>query len=348
MIILLAIICLSALIFFHELGHFLVAKIFKVKVEEFGFGFPPKILAKKIGETVYSLNALPFGGFVKLFGEDEKIGGDGDSQKFSNQPVWRRSVIVLAGVAMNIIVGWLILSAALMIGSPPHLMIAEVASDSPAEAVGLQKGDVVLNADFAGDVVLSDPINSEDFIRSVKNNLATPMNLNIQRGRQIINLAVTSRESPPAGEGPLGVALVDIGLTPQPFFQSLVQGFKNTLAILGAVVVGFFHFLTSVFVDRHVLETVSGPVGIFAIMAQAGSLGLIYIFQLTALISLNLAVLNLIPFPALDGGRFLFLLIEKIKKTPVPWRIQAVINAVGLAALLVLMILVTIKDVSRL
>lgn len=348
MIILLVIICLSALIFFHELGHFIAAKIFGVRVEEFGFGFPPRLFSKKIGETVYSLNVLPFGGFVRLFGEDEKIKENHEPRQFSAQPVGRRLLIVLAGVLMNIIIGWLILSAVLMIGSPLHLAISQVAPASPAEIAGLKQGDIILEAVFADRSVLTDPIKSDDFVQILKRQTFMSVNLKIQRQNQLMNLTLNGRETPPEGQGPLGITLTEIGWKSHSFFQSLLLGSKNTVMILGMMVIQLFRFFEGIFTNRHILETVAGPIGIFTIMTQAGSLGLIYIFQLTALISLNLAVLNLLPFPVLDGGRFIFLIIEKINKNPVSVRLQAVINAIGLVALLVLMILVTIKDISRL
>lgn len=342
------IIALSVLILVHEFGHFFFAKFFGVKVEEFGIGFPPRLFSKKIGETVYSLNLLPFGGFVKIYGEDgnrEKI--TEPEKSFVNQPIWRRSVIVLAGVLMNIILGWLVLSAVLMIGAPEHLAIADLAPDSPAQEAGLASGDIIIEAAFGG-AVLKDPITTENLLNLVKEAGNQPIHLKIRRGSDIFDFNVAGRLNPPAGQGPLGVTLVNIGFPAESFLNSFIKGAAATGETLRAVTVAFINFFSTVFTDRKILESVAGPVGIFAIAAQVGSLGIVYFLQLMALISLNLAVLNLIPFPALDGGRFLFLLFEKIKGSPVSSRFQTAVNSLGFVILLVLMVFVTIRDVSRL
>ncbi len=354
MIIIFVIVGLSVLILVHEFGHFLAAKIFGIKVEEFGLGFPPRLFGKKIGETVYSVNLLPFGGFVKIFGEDgpDPEGGlsgrapAGGPRSFAREPVWRRAVVVLAGVFMNVVLGWLVLSFVFGLGAPAHLMIAEVAPASPAAAADLRSGDVVLEA-RAGEVILRDPVQSAALAEFVKV-AAGEVDLKIKRGRGVFDVKLTPREEPPAGEGPLGVSLVDIGFPAESFGRSFVRGFTATVETLKLVAVGFWNFITRLFVSPEVLETVAGPVGIFALSAQAGYLGLVYLFQLLAFISLNLAVLNLIPFPALDGGRFLMLIFEKIKGKPIPRRLQMAVNAVGFIFLIVLMLIVTWQDVSRL
>src|SRR3989344_6074893 len=200
------IISLSVLVLIHELGHFLSAKFFGVKVEEFGFGFPPRVFGKKIGETVYSLNLLPFGGFVKIFGEDGSERKKStttmtmttiakDSSSF--QPIWKRSVIVLAGIFMNIILGWLILSGVFTIGSPEHLMLNDVVKNSPAEIAGIKLGDIVLEVKN-DDSVLKDPVKSEQFVSLVKNNPSSVFELKILRDKQTLDFKVLGRENPPA------------------------------------------------------------------------------------------------------------------------------------------------------
>ncbi|MCP6720356.1 MAG: site-2 protease family protein [Patescibacteria group bacterium] len=346
MIILLVIISLSILILVHELGHFLTAKFFGVKVEEFGLGFPPRLFSKRVGETTYSVNILPFGGFVKISGED----GDEKpptEESFVSQPVWRRSAIILAGVFMNVFLGWLILSMVFFVGAPEHLLIADVAPESPALSANLKSGDVILEAEHEGQR-LSDPIKSSDLINLVNQSPSGLFLLKVMRGEEIIETSLSGRLTPPEGQGPLGVSLVDVGFTSEPFFRSFIKGFISTFTMLGLITVGFFNFFSKLFVSPEIIETIAGPVGIFALSAQAGSLGLVYLFQLMAFISLNLAILNLIPFPALDGGRFLFLMIEKIKGSPISRRIQLGLNATGFIALIVLMILVTVRDISKL
>ncbi len=354
------IISLSILVLIHELGHFLTAKFFGVKVEEFGFGFPPRIFGKKIGETVYSLNLLPFGGFVKIFGEDgeirsknstnthsDKIRELGLSGNFSAQPIWKRSVIVLAGIFMNVILGWLILSGVFMVGSPEHLMLNDVIKNSPAEIAGLKLGDIVLEAK-SGNIVFKDPIKSEDFVPFVKSNVGGIFEVKILRDKQFLDFKILGRENPPPGEGALGVSLVDIGFPKENFFLGLWSGLNKTLMMLKLMLFSFFQLFSQIFIHPEIVGSITGPVGIYSIATQAGSLGIIYFLELIALISLNLAVLNFLPFPALDGGRFLFFLIEKIKGTPLSSRFQMIANTVGFVFLVGLMLIVTVQDVLKL
>jgi regulator of sigma E protease len=344
MIIFLVIVSLSVLIFVHELGHFATAKFFKVKVEEFGFGFPPRIWGKKKGETIYSINLLPFGGFVRIFGEDavESLG----LRSFNGQTFWKRSAIVLAGVFMNIVLGWLVLSIVFMFGSPQHLMLSDVQADSPAAKAEMKGGDIVLEAGYLGQV-LKDPIESQAFVDLSKSAEGQPIALKVQRGGDIKDIGVTGRVNPPAGQGSLGIGLVEVGFPAESFFSALATGFTVTISTIGMIAFSFFNFFSKLFVTPQILDTVSGPVGIFVIANQAGSLGIIYLLQLMAIISLNLAVLNLIPFPALDGGRFLFFLIEKLKGSPVSLKFQRVVNTAGFAFLIIIMVLVTIQDVGK-
>ncbi len=350
MIILAVIISLSVLILVHEFGHFAAAKIFGVKVEEFGLGFPPRLFGKKIGETLYSLNLLPFGGFVKIFGEDspEEIpSGRPEERSFPAEPVWRRLVIVVAGVFMNIVLGWLVFSAVFFAGAPNHLFIAQVSTGSPALEAGLKDGDVILEAK-SGATVLSDPIPSNEFIGLVNAAPGAALDLKVMRGKDVFNVSLEGREVPPEGQGPLGVSLVDVGFADESFGKSIVKGFHMTVSTLRLVTIGFVDFFAKLVVQPSVLETVAGPVGIVALASQAGSLGLVYLFELMAFISVNLAVLNLIPFPALDGGRAVLLIIEKIRMKPVSRKVQTAVNAFGFILLLVLMVLITVQDVGRL
>lgn len=346
MIILFVIIGLSLLVLVHELGHFLTAKWFGVGVEEFGFGFPPRLIGKKIGETVYSVNLLPFGGFVKITGEDGDARAGADGKNFSLQPIWKRSCIVLAGITMNVVFGWLVFSGIFMAGSPEHLLVTNVVSASPAALGGIKSGDVIFQIAY-GEEKLHDPIQSDDFVALVKKSAGKETQLTIQRGKEMFPIVLTGRINPPSGEGALGIALTEIGFPKEPFFSSLVKGFERTMGTTTLIINGFWNLFSQIFVTPAALESLTGPVGIFKIAADAGSLGSVYLFELIALISLNLAVLNFIPFPALDGGRFLFFIIEKIKGSPLTLRLQTIVNAAGFVILILLMIVVTIRDVAR-
>ncbi len=353
MIFIIVILGLAILVLIHEFGHFLAAKSLGMRVEEFGIGFPPRILKKKIRGTLYSLNALPFGGFVRLYGEDEAAAdlADGKAGKrgekgFSDEPAGRKALVVIAGVFMNLLLGWLFLSIVFMVGVPKHLMIAEVSPNSPAFNAGLKAGDVVSGL-AAGSVNLIDPVSADDFTKIVKSG-APGIDLKIERGGEKLDFNVSPRVSPPEGQGPLGVNITEVGFDSQPFFGGLLSGLSATWETIKMVIGGLAIFIGQLFTSPGSIENVAGPVGIVVLTAQATSLGFIYLIQLLALISINLAVLNLLPFPALDGGQFLFIIIEKLRGAPISRRFQIWVNGAGFAALILLLIFVTIKDVVRL
>jgi regulator of sigma E protease len=199
-----------------------------------------------------------------------------------------------------------------------------------------------------GEVHLTDPVLSNEFVNLVVAQPAEVFELEIMRGKNTFDVSLKGRENPPEGQGSLGISLVDLGFAGESLGKSLVRGFETTVSTFKLVMVGFVGFFLKLIVEPSVLETVAGPVGIFALASRAGSLGLVYLLQFTAFISINLVVLNLIPFPALDGGRFLFLIIEKIRTKPISRKVQTAINAFGFALLLILMVLITIQDIGRL
>ena len=328
------IIFLSILVLIHELGHFLVAKKFGLLVEEFGFGLPPQIWKKKIGETIYSINALPFGGFVKIYGEDREEKAEKD-RSFASLPIKKRSLIIFAGVLMNFLLGWLLISVIFSIGVPQAILITKVELNSPAAEIGLQAGDKILSA------------GADNFIKFIDEHRGQEIVIKIERNGEIKEFKTIPRINPPAGEGALGIALMESGLAKKNLLASVWEGLKTSVEIIRAVFAAIFNLITKALVGKASLEQIAGPVGIVKITAQAGSLGFVYLLQLLALISLNLVVINIFPFPALDGGRLLFLLIEKIKGSPLPIKFEKYANAVGMAFLLFLMIVITIKDIIR-
>lgn len=346
MTILIVIIALSLLIFVHELGHFAVAKFFGIRVDEFGLGFPPRLFGKKVGETTYSINALPFGGFVRIYGEDPGEVKEEPEKSFSNQKLWKKAAVILAGVFMNVLLGWVFISTVFMTGTPEHLAIVEVAPDSPAAMQGIEAGDIILEAK-SGEIVLSDPIKGEEFINLVKTNPEGTYLLTLRRGKDILNVSLQGRSDPPEGEGSLGVGLVDLGFPQKSFFGAIISGAETTVNALYVITTAFVNIIVRIFTASGAVETLTGPVGIFFLASEAGNLGILYLVQLTALISLNLAVLNLMPFPALDGGRFLMIVLEKIKGSPIPKRFQIAVNTFGFVLLIILMVVVTIKDIGR-
>lgn len=349
MTIVLVIIGLSLLILAHEFGHFIAAKVFKLRVDEFGIGFPPRVWGKRIGETLYSINALPFGGFVKIFGENEIASEEKTfaSRNFSSLVIWRRIVIICAGVVVNFLAGWFLISIVLMAGVPQHLLVTDVLPDSPAKAAFIEAGDVVLSV-TTNVIELSDPIESEEFIAAVRDPQAGTVHMTLARGAERVSVSLTPRANPAPEEGAIGAGVVSLGKEAQPFFSSITQGAVEAGYTTWFIAASFVALFSQIFVRPEIIQSIAGPVGIVSLATQASSLGFVYFLQLLAIISLNLTVLNLIPFPALDGGRAIFLIIEKIKGSSISANIQRNINAVGFVLLILLMIVVTVQDVGKL
>ena len=339
----LIIVGLSVLILIHELGHFIAAKNAGLLVEEFGFGFPPRLYGKKIGETVYSLNWLPFGGFVKIFGERSveagrlpEEGGADKSRSFAHQSAWKRFVIMGAGISINFLFGWLLLAVVLMIGSPQSVLITDVAPNTPAEEVGLLPGDQL--------VEYATPAEFSEFVNARR---GQEVNLEIRRAGEVRTVTVTPRELE-GTTGSVGVFITEVGLAPQAFFPALWDGLKLSITTMGEILKAFGTLLAEMFGSASIPENIVGPIGIFGIANQVGQLGFVFLLQLIALISLKLAILNFIPFPALDGGRILFLIIEKIKGGPLNQKVELWANAASFVFLLLLMIVITARDIINL
>jgi len=339
MIIILVIVGISALILVHELGHFLVAKFFDIKVEEFGFGFPPRLFFKKIGETIYSFNLLPFGGFVRLLGEspEASVPASEERRSFSVQPAWKRMAVILAGVVMNFLLGWLIISAVFMIGAPKAIIITDVQAASPAAAAQLEIGDQIIGFST-----------TDEFVAYVQEHKGEEIAVQIRHNGTTNTVGMTPRVNPPTGQGALGLAFTEAGLERRPVLQSLGHGFLTSIFIVQTIAVGLYQLLATLVTQGHLMAGFVGPVGIFGVANQSASLGLAYLLQLIGLISLNLFLLNALPFPALDGGRFLFILIEKIKGKPLSPQLERSANALGFVVLLLLMIAITVRDVVKL
>lgn len=347
----LIIIFLSFLILVHEFGHFAAAKLFGLRVDEFGLGFPPKLWSKKIGETKYSLNWFPIGGFVKILGEeaDEDAGLSVADRlrNFSFQPAWKRLLIIVAGIFMNFLFGWVFLSLVFMVGSRQVLVITDVQENSPAVMAGLEKNDQVLEV-IGGGQVLKNPAGTEEFIDFINRFRGQDFAFKINRGGEIKNLTVGSRVSPPEGQGSIGIGIFTAGIERQGILTSLKSGFDLTIEAAQTIFKAIYRLVRGAPEGSEVIQSVVGPIGIFSIASQANALGFVYFLQLIGLISVNLAVINIIPFPALDGGRAFFILLEKIKGSHFKVRTEKLINAIGISVLLALMVLITGRDIWRL
>ena len=331
---------LSLLILVHELGHFLLAKKFGLFVGEFGLGLPPRAWGKKIGETMYSVNWLPFGGYVKIAGED---GGEDADEKvphdrmFCNVEAWKRFLILVGGVGMNFLFGWMLLSIVFMIGAEPGVFIGQVQEGSPASVAGLRVNDRLL--DF---------VRSDDFVRFAKSHAGESIAIRVERAGEELTVQMTPRKDPPAGQGPLGVVLGEsIGREQQGVWGAVKGGLFESIAIVKGTFVGIAGLVGNALVGEGSLDNVSGPIGIVKVTVDASEAGFIYVLSLMALISVNLAAFNILPFPALDGGRILFLMIEKVKGSPLPKKFEQYANGIGLLLLLGLIMVVSVKDVIR-
>jgi len=359
------IIILAILILVHEFGHFIVAKKSGVRVDEFGLGFPPKIFSKKFGETLYTLNAIPFGGFVKIFGEDphgEEIKEEDKKTSFFYKPKWVQALILVAGVTFNLIFAWLLISSSFVMGvSVPtdysglgevknvNLTITDVLKDSPANKSGLQSGDKLISLS-SGKVVLEgselNPENTKKIISESKNEI---IELSYKRGDDLPKtISIKPSLDAESGENFIGIVMENIGTLKLSPHLALLEGAKTTYLFTKNTAIGLGDFFWKIITLKSDFSGVSGPVGIATIVGEANSLGFVYLLSLVAIISINLAVINLVPFPALDGGRLLFILIEVIIRRPISPKFVIGANAVGFVLLIILMIFVTGHDIVRL
>lgn len=351
------VVVLSVLVFVHELGHFVVAKRAGMKVEEFGFGFPPRIFGIKKRETIYSINWIPFGGFVKILGED---GEHRDNPRsFSAAKPGIRAGVIVAGVVMNLILALILLSigngVGLRIGLTDDkllnqakdikIQIIQVVENSPARAVGLRILDEIVSARVGNEIkYFKSVIDVQSFVNENRDREVT---LEVGRGNKTSEIKLVPRLNPPPGQGALGIELAATGIIKYPWYQAVYKGAEDTFFITGQIVFSYGTIIKNIFTTGHPGVQLSGPVGIAVVTGQAAQIGFAYLIQLVALLSVNLAILNIVPFPALDGGRLLFIGIEKIKGNPVPKKVEATINAVGFAFLIALMFYVTTKDIQR-
>jgi regulator of sigma E protease len=360
--IILFIVILAILILVHEFGHFIVAKKSGIKVSEFGLGFPPKLWSKKYGETEYSLNAIPFGGFVKIFGEnpdDESTTGPDSARSIITKPRYIQAAVLVAGVVFNILFAWLLISLGYGIGLPTpadyegpgevtnvRTVVTSVSPESPAQLGDIKSGDAILQ--ISSGVYVASDTNPETISHFVEAHGDEEITLNLQRGNELISRTLMAEEGVVAGRIAIGIAMDEIGTLRLPMHQALLEGGKTTYATLSAVTVGIVTFLGSAFVGEGDLSQVTGPVGIVGLVGDVSALGFVYILSFTAIISLNLAVINLLPFPALDGGRLVIVFIEAIIRRPLNAKVLNWVNGAGFIILILLMILVTVHDISNL
>jgi regulator of sigma E protease len=360
MSIVLFVVILALLIFVHELGHFLVAKRAGIRVDEFGIGFPPRLWSKKVGETVYSVNAFPVGGFVKIFGEnpdEESIRGKDSSRSFVHKPKWQQAAVVSAGVIFNLLFAWMLLSIGFMAGVPysvddsyygkrvehAELTIISVAEHSPAFSSGLKSGDHILSLTAGKEVLQTQEMQLvQNFISAHEEIILT-----YERGDEVKTSVVHPVSGLMDGRRAIGISMDMTGILTLPVYDAVVMGFTTTLSLTKQTIIGLLDFFKQMIVGNADFSSVSGPVGIVRIVSDASVLGLVHLISLTALISINLAVINLFPFPALDGGRLFFIIIETIKRSPIKPVVTNAVNGIGFIILILLMVLITYSDIVK-
>lgn len=410
---------LGLLVFVHELGHFAMARRMGIAVEEFGFGFPPRLIGfqrltrKKIVKvaereetevavtdyslggaeviketiqekteeidevmlikkwrvvrgtrqpekkklktgTIYSLNWIPVGGFVKIKGEQGDSSRDQDS--FAHKKVWQRTLVLSAGVLMNFLLAAVLLSLGFTLGLPSiideHLppqavvreraiQIVDTQEGSPARQAGLQMGDFITAVDGQPYVRIV------DFQTYTKPRAGQKITVSIKRGQEAKTVTVIPEDLGKQGEGLIGVWLAETGTVRYPWYYAVWMGAKTTVSLTGQILAALYELIKNLLISQRVSADIAGPVGIAVLTGQVAKLGFIYILQFTALLSINLAIINFFPFPALDGGRVLFLIIEKIRGKPVKQKIEAAIHNIGFLILIGLIIIVTFRDVAR-
>ncbi len=430
MTVLIFIVVLAVLVLSHEFGHFIFAKKAGLRVEEFGFGFSPRLFGiqrvsgekiEKIGEekskdstvtdiynvqsgeeiisemvmecvtevtkitpvkkwhfiwgfkeekesenkaeegdTVYSVNLIPLGGFVRISGEN---GEESENKKsFGSRPLYTRALILAAGVFFNLLLAWPVLTAGFLIGTPASInggninggtltekgvMILEVQKGTPAEASGLKEGDYLLSLSSQKNEMLqvSDEKSVQDFIAKYA---GTEITINYLRGKKEFSAKAIPSAKPEEGKGSLGIAMEKVGIMKLPLHLAIWEGLKSTLRLTGMISKALVAFFGDLVTERKMVAQISGPIGIAGMVGSAAQTGFSFFLQLVAILSIHLALINILPFPALDGGRLLFLAIEFVKGKPVSQKISNIAHNIGFAILILLMFIITYRDILKL
>ncbi|MCR4274482.1 MAG: site-2 protease family protein [Candidatus Campbellbacteria bacterium] len=367
MTVILFIVVLAILILAHEVGHFLAAKSVGVRVDEFGIGFPPRLYSWRPtgSETLYSINWIPFGGFVKIFKEDEDITGLTQEEKektLDAKPWYAKVWVLIAGVLFNVLLAWGLISIGITLGFPmsvtpetqgivgvPSVVLIHIDETSPARDAGFLPGDELVS--IAG---TTETLEGQLSIVSVQDFIA-------RHGEETLTIAYTREKELKSTtvvpevrvigqetRGVIGVALDYIAVVRLPLWLAVIEGAKTTYYATQNIAVGLWQFLYQAVTGAADFSQVVGPVGIVGLAGDAARMGLVTLLSFAAMLSLNLAVINMVPFPALDGGRILFVIIEAIKRSPIKPVVANTFNIVGFGLLILLMVVVTIHDVVKL
>ncbi len=372
LIFIVAFLSLIALMIIHEFGHFIIAKKFGVRVEEFGIGYPPRIFGKKIGDTIYSVNLLPLGAFVRIYGEE---GGVDDLKSFANLKIWKRVLIVIGGVAAFWIASIIIFSIVFAIGADlpvsdadvagltnPQVKVISVSQNSPAGQAGLRIGDTIKDIKV-GEVVFGGPdlmyneqvikINKvSDFQKITGDNKGKEITIIIERNGAKLDFNLTPRTNPPAGQGAVGIGLERMATLVQKsaWYMAPINGAVYTWQTTVNALKGLYITFSGLFAGKGAPQGAefAGPLGITVFLANAASYGIGFFLYFIGSLSVFIAIFNLFPIPALDGGKLVFLLIEKIKGKPVSVKVEQGITVVFFVILICLSLFITVRfDIPR-
>ncbi|MFQ8601503.1 MAG: RIP metalloprotease RseP [Anaerovoracaceae bacterium] len=330
MTIIYAIIIFCILIFVHELGHFIVAKACGVKVNEFSIGMGPAFFKRQKGETLYALRIFPIGGFCAMEGEDED---SDDERAFNNKPAWQRACVLAAGAFMNLLTAVVLLIIIAFWSGQPTTTVDKVLEDSPAYTAGIEQGDKIVSING------KDVNEWNDVIEIIGPSKDDKAEISVLRDGTEVNITSQLVYDEEAGRNKVGISPT----SEHNLGASIVTGVKNT----GNMTVMMYDILKKLITGEVSAKELSGPVGIVYAVNDSAKAGIIYVVYLSALLSLNLAVMNLLPFPALDGGRLLFLLIRKITGRRVTDEMEGRIHFIGIMLLMLLMVYVTWNDIVR-
>ncbi len=347
---------LAVLVLTHEFGHFIVAKKFGCRVDEFGFGFPPKLFGWKKGDTEYTFNLLPLGGFVKIKGENGDDEADPDS--FGSKSAMRRIAILAAGVAMNILTAVVLMMVVMGVGvdriiddrlGPSAIIedravtVVQVLDGSPAATASIEPGDILqsveglelITVESLRELLAADPSLERDVI--------------VERNGEPLSKKLSAYTIPETGSAGFGVALIETGVVSYPMHVALWKGVTETWWITSETFKAFGDMAVRLVRREPLAAEVAGPVGIAVLTGEVVQMGYAHLLQFIALLSVNLAIINLLPIPALDGGRILFVLIEKLRGgKKVSAKVEGLVHMIGFVLLLSLILFVTYKDVLKL
>ena len=369
------IVILLVLVLVHEFGHFFTAKRFGIRVDEFGFGFPPKLFSFKKGETEYSLNLLPLGGFVKIYGEnfdeadfvevgfmDKEAPAPDLSRSFVHQKKWKQALVLVAGIFANFLLAWLLFSIGFMSGLPTsvgsekmgyelsdvNLVVVSVLENSPAYDAGLKVGDKIVSIE-SGKEMVSD-IKPDTLKSFVVSHPDREIKFGYLRGKskEVNSTSLTPVAKTALDKPSMGISMDMIGVAKLPFFSALWEGLRLDWLMTKSTALGLYTLISEGIQGKGSFSGVTGPVGMVGIVGDAYEFGFVYLLSFAALISINLAIINLLPFPALDGGRLFFLLIEKIKGSRLNPKFANMANMIGFSVLILLMLVITYHDVIKL